>query len=179
MLHFRFSVQGARDGINTQFYIPCFCWVHRKQRARVMSVAPLRTRNSLSHASCDLAPWESWRREKVVESHGSREGWRLHRAWVCEPGIGNESCVHLDGTGYFTPVKSTWWAAGDRDNVRSFAPCPWGAWHSGCQAWKPFRVLHRTRDSWATEPPCFGLWDGQCSRLHLGPLGGQSHPSPG
>lgn len=139
MLHFRFSVQGARDGINTQFYIPCFCWVHRKQRARVMSIAPLRTRNSLSHASCDLAPWESWRREKVVESHGSREGWRLHRAWVCEPGIGNESCVHLDGTGYFTPMKSTWWAAGDRDNVRSFAPCPWGAWHSGCQAWKPFR----------------------------------------
>lgn len=27
-------------------------------------------------------------------------------------------------TGYLTPMRSTWWAAGDEDNAKPLAPCP-------------------------------------------------------
>lgn len=44
-----------------------------------------------------------------MEGNGSRERWRLHRTQMLEQGIRDELCIHLDGTGYFTPAKSTWW----------------------------------------------------------------------
>lgn len=31
-----------------------------------------------------------------------------HRVFEMQ-GIRDELCIHLDGTGYFTPAKSTWW----------------------------------------------------------------------
>lgn len=42
----------------------------------------------------------------------------------CSPGNQGGVVYPFGRTGYLTPMRSTWWAAGDEDNAKPLAPCP-------------------------------------------------------